>query len=136
MTDAYLSTLQKRFSWDRWEQLIRSEGVTLDRPRRTAHPKYPEIIYPMDYGFIRNTTSSDGAEVDVFVGSGVDRLVGLILTSDYRQGDREIKLLWRCCPSEVYLAHGFINFDTSKLKGRLVMRFPMNTLWNMQPVKH
>ncbi len=132
MTDAYAALLQDQFPWDRWERLILSEGVLLDRPTKTPHPRYPEIIYPMDYGFIRNTTSSDGAEVDVFVGSGRERLVGLILTHDYRQGDRELKFLWRCLPSEIYLAHGFINFDPSKLKGRLILRFPMQTLWKIQ----
>ncbi len=132
MKDCYASLLQKNFPWDRWERLILAEGVELDRPRSTPHPLYPEIIYPMNYGFICNTISSDGEGVDVFVGSGLDRLVGLIVTDDFRQGDREIKLLWRCLPSEVYLAHGFINFDRSKLKGRLILRFGMETLWKMQ----
>ncbi|MCY4159899.1 MAG: hypothetical protein OXE92_02210 [Bacteroidetes bacterium] len=132
MTDVYASLLQKKFPWDRWEQLILTEGVSLDRPKYTPHPRYPSIIYPMDYGFICNTISSDRAEVDVFVGSGENCLVGMIVTDDYRQGDREIKLLWRCLPSEIYLAHGFINFDRSKLKGRLILRFPMETLWEAQ----
>lgn len=131
MTDAYASMLEDKFPWNRWENLILSEGILLDRPRKTPHPQYPDIIYPMDYGFIRNTTSSDGAEVDVFVGTGEKHLIGLIVTCDYRRGDQEIKFLWRCLPSEVYLAHGFINFDRSKLKGRLILRFSMNTLWQM-----
>ncbi len=132
MKDSYAELLQKKFPWDRWERLILSEGIELDRPRSTPHPLYPDIIYPINYGFICNTTSTDGEEVDVFVGSGEDRLVGLIVTNDYRQGDREIKLLWRCLPAEIYLVHGFINFDRSKLKGRLILRFRMETLWEMQ----
>ena len=132
MTDAYALLLQDRFPWERWERLILSEGILLDRPRETPHPRYPDIIYPMDYGFIRNTISSDGSGVDVFVGSGLEHLVGMIITRDYRQGDREIKFLWRCLPTEIYLAHGFINFDPSKLKGRLILRFPMKILWELQ----
>ncbi len=132
MTNAYASLLQNEFPWYRWEQLILTEGILLDRPRHTPHPRYPEIVYPMDYGFVCNTTSSDNAEVDVFVGTGDERLVGMIVTDDYRQGDQEIKLLWCCLPSEIYMAYGFINFDRSKLKGRLILRFPMEILWNMQ----
>ncbi len=132
MTDAYALLLQDQFPWERWEKLILSEGILLDRQKKTPHPRYPDIIYPMDYGFICNTSSSDGAEVDVFVGSGGERLVGMMVTDDYRQGDREIKFLWRCLPSEIYLAYGFINFDPSKLKGRLILRFPMKILWEMQ----
>jgi len=136
MTNVYASLLQRKFPWERWEQLILTEGVRLDRPKHTPHPRYPEIIYPMDYGFICNTTSSDHAEVDVFVGSGKDCLVGMIVTNDYRQGDQEIKFLWRCLPFEIYLAYGFINFDRSKLKGKLILRFPMQTLWEMQMKEH
>lgn len=132
MTDGYALLLQDHFPWERWEKLILSEGILLDRPRATLHPRYPDIIYPMDYGFIRNTISSDGSGVDIFVGTGRERLVGMIVTRDYRQGDQEVKFLWRCLPAEIYLAHGFINFDRSKLKGRLILRFPMNKLWKMQ----
>jgi len=131
MVDGYLSLLQDHFSWNRWEQLIIAEGVHLDRPQSTPHPLYPDIIYPMNYGFVCNTMSSDHAEVDVFVGSGAPRLVGMIVTDDYRQNDQEIKLLWRCVPSEIYMAHGFINFDRSKLEGRLVLRYPMKKLWEI-----
>ena len=129
MTAAYASLLQRSFRWCQWEALIASLGIELDRPARSAHPQYPEIIYPLDYGFVRNTICSDHQEVDVFAGSSDRGLVGLIATCDYRRGDRELKLLWQCTPREIYLANGFINFDRRKLKGTLVMRYPMRSLW-------
>ena len=124
MNDAYASLLQENFPWDRWERLILSEGFHLDRPQYTPHPKYPEIIYPMDYGYICNTMSSDGAEVDLFVGSGEDHLVGLIVTQDYRQGDQEIKLLWRCLPTEIYLCSWVHQFRSFEVKGSLGSSIP------------
>ncbi len=134
MIDGYATLLKDHFPWKRWEKLILSEGVELDRPQSTPHPRYPDIIYPMNYGYICNTTSSDHAEVDVFVGSGCRKLSGMIVTHDYRQKDQEIKLLWRCIPSEIYMAYGFINFDRSKLTGELVLRYPMKKLWKI--MKH
>lgn len=132
MKHTYTALLQKSFPWERWEKLILSEGVLLDRPRNSAHPRYPDILYPMDYGFICNTKSSDGEEVDVFAGSGPPRLVGMIITHDSRKKAREVKLLWRCIPAEIYLAHGFINFSPSKLKGQIILRFPMKRIWELQ----
>ena len=129
MTTAYASLIQTCFRWAHWEVLIGMNGIVLDRPARTPHPQYSHIIYPINYGYVQDTLSSDGAEVDVFVGTSDTGLVGLIATRDYRQHDRELKLLWKCTPLEVYIAHGFINFDRHKLEGTLVMRYPMHSLW-------
>ena len=119
----------EHFDWAGWEALILKNGITLDRPYRSPHPKHPEIIYPINYGYVNGTTSSDGDEVDVFVGHASNGLVGLLMTTDYRRGDREIKLLYHCTPEEIYLANGFINFDRRLIEGTLVLRHPMQTLW-------
>jgi inorganic pyrophosphatase len=121
--------LAERFDWAGWEALITRNGITIDRPYRSRHPDFPEIIYPLDYGFVNDTVGTDGHAVDVFVGSAENGLVGLLLTTDYRRGDREAKLLYRCTPEEIYLAHGFVNFDRTKMEGTLVLRRPMHTLW-------
>ena len=118
-----------RLDWDAWERLIEAHGVTIDRPHRSAHPRFPEIVYPIDYGYVNGTLGTDGDELDVFAGSAATGLVGMILTKDHRQGDREAKLLYNCTPEEVYLAHGFINFDRSLLEGVLVLRRPLEELW-------
>jgi inorganic pyrophosphatase len=117
------------FPWAAWARCLNERGVTIDRPARTAHPDYPSVIYPLDYGYIPGTTSTDGEPVDVFVGNGGVGLVGLILTTDHRQGDREVKLLVDCTPPEIYMAHGFINYDRTLLEGVLVLRTSMSSLW-------
>jgi inorganic pyrophosphatase len=115
--------------WTRWEDLIAARGLTIDRPAETAHPDYPEVIYPLDYGYVNGTVGTDGDPVDAFVGRADTGLVGCILTTDLRQEDREAKLLVDCTPAEVYCAHGFINYDRALLRGVLVMRRPMRALW-------
>jgi len=117
-----------RVDWAGWETLIREKGVTLDRPKGSSHPDWADIVYPMDYGYVNGTRSTDGHEVDVFVGSARTGLVGAIFTTDHRKGDRECKFLLDCTPGEVYLANGFLNYDRRLMEGTLVMRRPMAEL--------
>jgi inorganic pyrophosphatase len=114
--------------WSRWESLIRTRGVTIDRPTGSSHPRFPEIVYPLDYGYVNATVSTDGEELDVFVGSARNGLVALLLTSDFRKGDREVKLLYDCTPEEIYLVNGFVNFDRTLMEGTLILRQPMSSL--------
>jgi inorganic pyrophosphatase len=113
------------FPWLEWEGLISAKGVEIDRPIGSSHPRFADIVYPIDYGFVPGTIGSDGEPVDVFVGTAETGLVGAILTTDYRRGDREVKLLLDCSPEEVYLVNGFINFDQNLMEGRLVLRHDM-----------
>ncbi len=117
------------FEWERWEQVVRDHGVEIDRPRGSTHPDHRSIIYPIDYGFIPETTASDGQPVDIFVGTANNGLVALIITVDHRSRDREFKLIYNCSPEEVYLVNGFINYDRRLMEGELVMRRPMKDLW-------
>lgn len=121
--------VRDHLQWDAWQQCIEVNGLTIERPRATAHPEYPSVVYPLDYGYVNGTRGGDGDALDVFVGRGTTGLVGTILTSDHRQQDREAKLLYDCTPAEVYTAHGFINYDRTLLEGVLVLRRPMPELW-------
>ncbi len=40
--------------------------VKMDRPLGSKHPKH-NFIYSLNYGFIPNTTSGDGEEIDVYI---------------------------------------------------------------------
>ena len=115
--------------WEQWESLVRLKGITIERARGTAHPDYPDIVYPIDYGFVNGTDTVDGAEMDVFRGSAENGLVAAIFTEDARKGDLEVKLIVDCTPEEIYLVNGFINFAPELMRGRLLMRVPMRTLW-------
>jgi len=121
---------RNHLQWEKWQVCICNNGITVERPRTTAHPDYPSVVYPLDYGFVNDTLGTDGDPVDVFVGRGTTGLVGGILTTDVRQQDREMKLLYDCTPPEVYTAHGFINYDRTLLEGVLVLRRPLKPLWD------
>ncbi len=40
---------------------------TVDRPLGTAHPRHPEMIYPINYGYVNHVLAGDGAEQDVYL---------------------------------------------------------------------
>lgn len=41
--------------------------VTMDRPIGARHPKHPEVVYPINYGYIAGLMGGDGEEQDVYV---------------------------------------------------------------------
>ena len=64
--------------------------------------EYPEIIYPLDYGYLKNTTGGDGNEIEVWLGSlQVSQLVGIVCTVDTLKSYAEVKLLVGCTDREV-----------------------------------
>ncbi len=115
--------------WDEWERAIATQGITIDRPRHSRHPQWTNIVYPIDYGYVNGVMGEDGAELDVFVGTADTGVVGYERTVDHRKGDTELKLLFNCTPAEIYLVHGFLNFDPDLMQGKLALRRPMEDLW-------
>ncbi len=96
--------------WRVMSELATSSSIFLDRPRGTAHPRYPEVIYPLDYGYLENTTSGDGAGIDVWLGSQENKiLTGILCTFDTLKRDAEIKLLIGCTMEDVETICRFIN---------------------------
>lgn len=108
--------------WEAVDKLV-SEGKTvIDRPAGSRHPRYPDVIYNLDYGYIENTSSMDGAGIDVWRGSMEDgRVCGIIVTVDLVKRDSEIKLLIGCTEAEMDIALNFHN-RTSFMKGILIKR--------------
>lgn len=92
--------MELRF-WERLDDLVSSSRVVVDRPRGTAHPRYPEFVYPLDYGYLDGTQVIDGGGVDVWVGSLPEkRVTAVVCTVDVEKRDTELKLLLGCTPEE------------------------------------
>lgn len=36
--------------WDAVDSLMANSKVVIDRPKGSCHPRYPHIVYPLDYG--------------------------------------------------------------------------------------
>ncbi len=96
--------------WEYLDELVRSCEMVIDRPKDSAHPRYPDLIYPLDYGYLSGTQAMDGDGVDVWLGSMTESsLVGLAITVDLAKRDTEIKLLLGCTQEEIQLVMTFLN---------------------------
>jgi len=91
--------------WELADQLVATHAIVIDRPRGSAHPRMPDIIYPLDYGYLAGTTAADGGGIDVWRGSlDAARVTAAIVTIDTFKRDAELKLLVGCTIDEAGLA--------------------------------
>ena len=74
--------------------------VKMDRPYGSKHPKHG-FIYPVNYGYIPNTISGDGEELDAYVlgvFEPVDEFKGKVIAIVNRTNDDDDKLV--VCPED------------------------------------
>jgi len=110
--------------WSEWERIIAEHSIVIDRPKGTAHPRFPDMIYPIDYGYLEQTIGGDGVEIDIFVGSVESGLIGLLSTHDTAKEDRETKLLWNLSDEETETVVSFLNRGamTASLVRRIALK--------------
>lgn len=68
--------------------------VTVDRALGSRHPNYPELIYPINYGYIKGISAPDGEEQDAYiigVNQKVESFTGIVIGIIHRQEDIEEK---------------------------------------------
>ena len=108
--------------WHTLDKLVTESEIIIDRPKGSAHPRYPSFIYPLDYGYLKGTTAMDGGGIDVWRGSDSDgELDAIMCTVDIMKRDSEVKLLIGCTEEEkaqVYQVHN----ETEFMKGILILR--------------
>ena len=99
------------------ELLIQNVSIAIDRPRHSAHPRYSELIYPLDYGYLENTTASDGGGIDIWLGSIANTkiLTGILCTFDKLKRDAEVKILLGCTSNDMNEILNFYDKDMSVL---------------------
>ncbi|MBR4555439.1 MAG: methyltransferase domain-containing protein [Ruminococcus sp.] len=76
-------------------------NCTVDRPLGTAHPRHPNIVYPINYGYADGIIGGDGHWQDVYI-VGVDRPLshfkGKVIAVYHRLNDTEDK--WIAAPAD------------------------------------
>ena len=69
--------------------------VKVDRPKGSNHPKHG-FLYPVNYGFVPNTISGDGEELDCYI-LGIDKAIedfeGKCIAVIHRTNDNDDKLI-------------------------------------------
>ena len=96
--------------WNTIDKLISTCNIIIDRPKGSNHPRYPKVKYELDYGYLENTSSTDGGGIDLWRGSLSEIYCDAILcTIDLIKKDSEIKLLIGCTNEEKLIAYKFHN---------------------------
>ena len=73
--------------------------ITIDRPLGSRHPRYPDLLYPINYGYIAGIMGGDGEEQDAYllgVSEPVKAFTGRVIAIIHRTDDVEDK--WVVCP--------------------------------------
>ena len=107
--------------WNALDKLVNNSEIIIDRPKGTAHPKYHDFIYDLDYGYLNNTSSMDGSGIDVWVGSAEKKVNAVICTVDLMKRDSEIKILIGCTEEELKIVYEIHN-ESENMKGVLIRR--------------
>lgn len=103
------------------DKLVSESKVIIDRPKGSIHPRC-DFSYPLDYGYLENTSSMDGSRIDVWRGSNNAYLCdAIICTVDLLKKDSEIKLLLGCTEKEKEIVLRFHN-DSEYMKGVMMRR--------------
>ena len=96
--------------WESCDELVKSSEIVIDRPKNSVHPKYKDFIYPVDYGYLKETKSMDGSGIDIWIGSLNDKKLDSILcTIDLLKKDSEIKFLFGCDENEKRIIYHLMN---------------------------
>lgn len=88
--------------WAYLDALVADSEIVIDRPAGCTHPRFPEFVYPYDYGYLADTAGGDGQGIDLWIGSRPERaLVAVLATVDLEKRDAEVKLLLGCTAEEI-----------------------------------
>ncbi len=107
--------------WKAIDTLVSRSEIIIDRPKGSAHPKYPDFIYKVDYGYLKNTESRDGDGIDVWVGTKGKEIDAIMCIVDLMKRDSEIKILLGCTEEEKEIIYETHN-ETPYMKGILIER--------------
>ena len=91
--DFIVYTLKKALVYSYREKMV---DVIIDRPIGSVHPKYEDMIYPLNYGFIPNVFGGDGEELDVYLmglNVPVKEYKAKVIAIVHRHNDVEDKLV-------------------------------------------
>ena len=112
--------------WKTMDKLVEKSKLVINRPKGSSHPRYPDIVHLVDYGYLKNTQSMDGNGIDVWLGTKKDKkLDAIICTVDVLKNDSEIKLLIGCTDEEKEKAYKFHN-ESKYMKGIFINRNDYN----------
>lgn len=129
--DAYI-LLKKYIIREKLESMIGEKiMVYIDRPIGSTHPNHSDIVYPINYGYIKEIVAVDGEYQDTYV-LGENKVVtqcqGIIYAVVERKNDAEDKLVIFCDNREYSIEEikETINFQEKFFKYKIIKEKRIN----------
>lgn len=97
------------FFWQKLDTLWYGSSFELTEKVGDAHPQYTHLVYPVAYGYLKDTTSASQG-IRAFRGSAKSKGIGAaIISTDILIKDVEVKLLIDCTEEEELTILSFLN---------------------------
>lgn len=117
------------YFWQKLDTLILSSQLIIDRPKGTAHHKYANLIYPVDYGYLQDTFGEGSIPIYAYRGTlPSDQANAVIVSADILKKDCVAKILIGCTELETAIIMKFIN-STEFQKAILIRRGDETPSW-------
>lgn len=123
--DAY-NLLKKLMIREKLENMIgQNVKVYIDRPIGSIHPKYNDIIYPINYGYIKEIIAVDGEYQDAYVlgeDTNIEYCIGKVYAVIERENDLEDKIVVSINGKEYSIDEikDLVNFQEQYFKYKIV----------------
>lgn len=119
------------FFWQKIDTLYLSSKLEKIREKGEKHPEYGNLVYPVEYGRLKDTHTPDNEGIMVFKGSEKSNsVVAIIIAADILKKDLEAKLLVGCSQEEEDHILRFLN-QTDYQKTILVRRGQEIPSWGL-----
>ena len=98
------------YFWQKLDTLLLSSAYTIDKPKGTTHPKFTNLVYPVNYGYLTDTLAEDQQPIHIYVGSiSTNTVSALAISADILKKDCEVKLMLGCTEKEIKSIMQFLN---------------------------
>lgn len=110
------------YFWQKVETLFLSSGFEITRKKGDVHPVFKNLVYPTDYGHMKDTKSVSDEGVSVYAGSGNrSSISALVIAADILAKELDVKILVGCDEEEEKDVLHFLN-QTDYQKTVLIRR--------------
>ncbi len=118
------------YFWQKIDTLFLSSSLNITRKKGERHPRFKNLIYPVDYGRLDDSAEA-APEVSVYVGTCSPKSVtALVVAADILQRTLDVKILAGCNEKETEEVLRFLN-QTDYQKTVLIRRGNEIPAWGL-----
>lgn len=117
-----MDTQNNGLFWQKLDILYYSSELVITKAKGARHDVYDNLIYPVDYGYLKDTSTETEEHIAIYKGSNDDgRIDKVVVCVDILKKDIEVKLLLNCTSKETNDILRFLN-QTDFQKSIIVSR--------------